>query len=92
MKVFNHFKFLYEFPTRLQLDSKDCGSACLVSLLEHHNVIFPLNDIKNYVQIQKDGSTLLDLKNGIQNIGGGVETHYLSIDQLSSLNEPCIVH
>ena len=60
---------LNRFPVEYQMDSQDCGPACLRIIAKHFGKIYSLQSLRDKCGITKEGVSLLDLSTGAESIG-----------------------
>jgi ATP-binding cassette subfamily B protein len=81
------------FPFEHQLDSRDCGPACLKIIARHFGKYYSLQHLRDLCGISRDGVSFLDLSYGAEKIG----LHTLAIkaginDLQTKVPMPCIIH
>ena len=84
---------LNRFPFEYQLDTMDCGPACLKIILKHFGKYYSLQILRDLCGITKEGVSLLDLSYGAEKTG----LHTLAIkssivDLQKKVPMPCIIH
>lgn len=57
------------FPTEYQMDSQDCGPACLKMIAKHFGRFYSLQMLRDKCGISNNGVSLLDLSHGSESIG-----------------------
>ena len=57
------------FPIEYQMDSQDCGPACLKIIAKYFGKYYSLQYLRDKCGIMKDGVSLLDISTGAENIG-----------------------
>lgn len=57
------------FPVEYQMDSQDCGPACLKMVARHFGKFFSLQYLRDRCGITKEGVSLHDLATGAESIG-----------------------
>ncbi|MGC3946345.1 MAG: peptidase domain-containing ABC transporter [Chryseolinea sp.] len=75
-----------------QLNSMDCGPACLQMICAFHHVDVSLEDIKTATQVGIHGTSLLGLADAGESFGFNAVSARLSIPELLEMPLPCIVH
>ncbi len=85
--------FFKSFPHEFQMDTKDCGPACLKIIAKYFGKYYSLQFLRDLCGITREGVSFLDLSYGAEKIG----LHTLAIKaELQTLHEkvplPCIVH
>lgn len=81
------------FPFEYQLDSRDCGPACLKIITRHFGKYYSLQHLRDLCGITREGVSFLDLSYGAEKIG----LHSLAIKtDIQNLHLkvplPCIIH
>lgn len=65
----------HSFPIDYQMDSQDCGPACLKMIAKHYGKYYSLQLLRDKCGITKEGVTLTNLSTGAESIG----LHTLSV-------------
>lgn len=60
---------LHRFPVDYQLDSQDCGPACLKIIAKHFGRFYSLQYLRDRCGITNQGVSLLDLSTGAESVG-----------------------
>lgn len=60
---------LKRFPVEYQMDSQDCGPACLKIIAKHFGRFYSLQYLRDRCGITNQGVSLLDLSTGAESIG-----------------------
>ena len=60
---------LNRFPVEYQMDSQDCGPACLKIIAKHFGKFYSLQSLRDKCGITKEGVSLLDLSTGAESLG-----------------------
>ena len=82
-----------QFPFYKQLDSSDCGAACLRMIAKYHGKHFTSETIRAKTYISSEGTSFLGLKQAAESLG--METFALKLDRntlFKLITSPCIVH
>lgn len=84
---------LRSFPNERQLDTMDCGAACLKMIAKHFGKHYSLQFFRDQCGTNRAGASMLELSYAAENVG----LHTLSVictmeELLSSVTFPCIVH
>jgi len=81
------------FPFTLQLDSMDCGPACLHMIAKHYGRNFSLQSLREWCYANRNGVTMLGIADAAEQIGFRTMGLRTTFDKLSSNAVlPCIVH
>lgn len=70
------------FPIDRQMDSQDCGPACLKMIAKYFGRFYSLQYLRDKCSIGKNGVSMLDLSNGAESIGLRTLAVKITIDQL----------
>lgn len=81
------------FPFYKQLDSRDCGPACLRMVAKYYGKNFSLQNLREKIHISRQGTSLLGIADAAESIGLKSTGLKISFKQLSKEAPlPCIVH
>lgn len=76
-----------------QLDSMDCGPACLKMILSYYGADYSLAFLRKHTYAGKDGTSLLNISKLAQNVGFKTTGGLFTQDQLiKNTILPCIIH
>ena len=77
-----------------QNSKKDCGVACLVSIMKYYGVDPPYEEVAYYLRLNKDGTNAYNIINGSKNYGfDGYGIHYTYEEIISGkIKLPIICH
>lgn len=81
------------FPFYKQLDSSDCGAACLRMIAKYHGKHFTSETIRAKTFVSREGTSFLGLKQAAESLG--MEAYALKLDRealCKLIKNPCIVH
>lgn len=59
---------MFKFPHEYQLDSKDCGPACIKIVAKYNGVFYSLQYLRDLCGITREGISLFDLSTGCEQI------------------------
>lgn len=82
-----------KFPFYKQPDEKDCGPTCLKIISKHYGKTIPLQQIRNFSETTREGSSLLGLSEAAENLGFrslGVQIDFNTL--VDDVPLPCILH
>ncbi|AMP97396.1 Mtultidrug ABC transporter permease/ATPase [Pedobacter cryoconitis] len=82
----NKFKFFH------QLESIDCGPACLAMVASYHKKHFTLKELKKLCSITRMGVSVQDIITGAQKIGFEAEALKITIEDLEKIPLPSILY
>ena len=74
-----------------QLESVDCGPACLRMVLAHHGKDYSLNELKDLCHVTRVGITLHDIISAAKNTGFDTSAARATIEQIEELPLPAIL-
>lgn len=81
------------FPFYKQPDAKDCGPTCLRIIAKYYGKVIELQQIRNFSETTREGSSLLGLSDAGEALGFrtlGVKVNFEMLQKEMPL--PCIVH
>ncbi|MFN6527995.1 peptidase domain-containing ABC transporter [Nostoc sp. ChiSLP03a] len=79
----------------LQHSEEDCGAACLATIAQHYGRTFGINKMRELVGTGKQGTTLLSLRRGAENLGFNTRPVRATpelIERLDRISLPAIIH
>jgi HlyB family type I secretion system ABC transporter len=79
-------------PHVYQLDEMDCGAACLAMVTRYFGKTVSLPTIRELVHTSTDGTSLLGIARGAEELGLSVRTVRASKSKLDHLPLPAVVH
>lgn len=81
------------FPFHKQLDTMDCGPACLQMISEYHGKYYSLNTLRERAYLSRNGVSLRGISNAAKAIGYQTKSVQMNWEQLSTNSKlPCIIH
>lgn len=80
------------FPFRSQMESSDCGPACIQMVAAYFGKKLSLSALKEYCNVTRLGVSLKDVLDGCKRIGLRAVPLRLAIDQLNEMPLPAILH
>ncbi|MDI3318486.1 peptidase domain-containing ABC transporter [Pinibacter soli] len=83
---------MFHFPHEYQLDSKDCGPACVKIISKFYGQFYSLPYLRDLCNIGTEGVSLLDICNACEIIGLKTKCIQLSFDDFKVMPLPSIVH
>jgi ATP-binding cassette, subfamily B, bacterial len=87
MKLFPHNKFRFYH----QLESSDCGPACLAMVASSHGLNYSVKEIKKFCAITRMGVSVQDILKGGTEMGFKSTALKLTLPQLEEIPLPCIL-
>lgn len=81
-----------------QHDNRDCGAACLATVLGHYKSFIPLNKIREFMHVDKNGASMFAMKKAAERFGMEAEAFEGSVEELrravigKELKLPIIAH
>lgn len=81
-----------KFPHYLQPDAMDCGPTCLRIVAKHFGRHFNLETLRELTWKTREGVSLLTISDAAEKIGFRTQGARLSIDKLSEIPLPAIIH
>lgn len=83
---------LKPFPFYKQPDQMDCGPTCLRMIAKHYGKNFSLQKLREIAGINREGVSLLGISDAAEKIGFRSLGCRISIEQLTELELPAILH
>lgn len=80
------------FPFRSQMESSDCGPACIQMVAAYFGKKLSLSALKEYCNVTRLGVSLKDVLDGCKRIGLRAVPLQLTIDQLNEMPLPAILY
>ncbi len=80
------------FPHEFQLDTKDCGPACIKIIAKFFHKFYSLVFIRNLCGISKAGISILDMSEAFEQIGFRTACVKIGWEDFKNFPLPCIVH
>ncbi|NQV03725.1 MAG: peptidase domain-containing ABC transporter [Bacteroidia bacterium] len=82
-----------KFPYSRQLDTMDCGPACLQMVARFHGKSYSLSTLRDLCHITRDGVTMLGINDAAEEIGFRTLGVKISFEELlTEAPLPCILH
>ncbi len=81
-----------KFPHYTQADAKDCGATCLKIIAKHYGRTLNIQTLRELSETTREGSNLLTLSEGAEQIGFRTLGVKLSFQKLLEAPLPCILH
>lgn len=82
-----------KFPFYAQMDSMDCGPACVKMIAEYYGKQFSLNTLRKQCFLSKDGVSLLGISDTAEQIGFKTLGGKFTFENLTEASPfPCILH
>jgi ABC-type bacteriocin/lantibiotic exporter with double-glycine peptidase domain/CRP-like cAMP-binding protein len=85
-------KRIRRFPQVLQVDEMDCGAASLATICRYFGRKVSISRIREAVHTAIDGTSLLGIGRGAEELGLAVRTAKVSYSRLDEMPLPAIVH
>lgn len=84
---------MLQFPNYIQLDSMDCGPACLRMIAKFYGRNYSLQFLRERSYITREGVSMLGISDAAESIGFRTQGVSISLEQLrSDVLLPCILH
>ena len=75
-----------------QKDAMQCGTACLAMMCRHYGYDIGIDEIERLCPSSRDGGSLLAISETATGLGLENATAKMSVDRLSEMPLPCILH
>ena len=80
------------FPHEFQLDSKDCGPACIKIVTKYYGAYYTLQHLRDLCSITREGISFLDMSEVFEQLGFRTICIKLDYEELNKIPKPCIVY
>lgn len=81
-----------KFPIVYQKDCMQCGIACLAAISEYYGIKYSLNFLERFCFVTTEGVSLKGLEDAAQILGFKTHAGKLTLQSLTHLPLPCILH
>ena len=75
-----------------QLDSIDCGPACIRMIAAYYGKKYSLNYLRNLSFLSSEGVSIAGIRDGLEAIGMTVNSFKLPLERLCEFKLPVILH
>lgn len=86
---------MQKYPIVLQHSEEDCGAACLATITKYYKRTFTISRIREAVGTGQQGTTILGLRRGAEELGFNASAGRVSQKILEKMNQfplPAIIH
>jgi len=83
---------LKNFPTYKQIDSKDCGPACIKIIVKYFGGNISIQALRQLCETNRSGSSLLNISNAAEKIGIRTLAVKIALNDIIEASLPCILH
>ena len=80
------------FPHEFQLDTKDCGPACIKIISKYYGQYYTLQYLRDLCHISRSGVSLLDLAEAFESISIKTLSAKITWEDFQKFPLPCVVH
>lgn len=84
--------FSRRVPYVPQMESTECGAACLAMVLAYYGSNVPLSELREACGVSRDGASALAVRNAARAYGLDVQALRIEVDDLASVAGPAIMH
>lgn len=81
-----------KFPIYYQLESIDCGPACIQMIAAYYKKKYALNQLKEYCHVTRLGVSLQDIVSGCEKIGLHAVPVQITVDEIQRMPLPSILY
>ena len=75
-----------------QLDSEQCGAACLAMICNHYGLRMSLSQIERHCHITAEGASMKAISDGAEDLGFITQGARINVDRLPDLPMPVVLH
>lgn len=79
-------------PLRIQMESTECGAACLNIILAYYGRYVPMENLRIACGVSRDGSSAYGIVKAAELFGLDCEGYSYTIEELNKISLPVIVH
>lgn len=79
-----------KFPFYPQMDSMDCGPACLQMTLQHYGRYYPLPWLRSISYLSREGVSLLGISKAAEKVG--LRTMAVKVPFVGGVDDPCLLN
>ena len=79
------------FTFHTQLESVDCGPACLQMVLSHYGKAYTLNELKERCHVSRVGITMHDIVGAAKGLGFATSVVKVNLEQIQSIPLPAVL-
>ncbi|WP_273248187.1 cysteine peptidase family C39 domain-containing protein, partial [Limnospira indica] len=86
---------MQKYPIVLQHSEEDCGAACLATITKYYKRTFTMSRIREAVGTGQQGTTILGLRRGAEELGFNASAGRASqkiLEQMNKFPLPAIIH
>lgn len=83
---------MLNFPHEYQLDTKDCGPACIKIIAKYYGRFYSLPYLRDLCGISREGVSFLDISDACEEISLRTKCVKIDFATLQILPLPCIIH
>lgn len=81
-----------KLPFYNQQDAMDCGPTCIRMIAKYYGKSIGINKLRTQSQYSKDGVSILGIAKAAESIGFKTMGVQLTLEQLKTIDAPCILH
>lgn len=86
------FRFRNAVPFMPQMESVECGAACLGMVMGYHGHHAPLVELRQACEVSRDGVNALSILRAARARGFGAEAYSTEVEELAQVPLPAIIH
>ncbi|NUU66743.1 peptidase domain-containing ABC transporter [Enterobacteriaceae bacterium BIT-l23] len=87
-----NFGLTRKVPQILQIESSECGLACLAMICGYHGLDVDMLNLRHHFSVSSQGTTLKGLIRTASAIGLKSRSLSLDLDEVNKLKLPCVLH
>ncbi|EKZ6372269.1 peptidase domain-containing ABC transporter [Klebsiella aerogenes] len=87
-----NFGLTRKVPQILQIESSECGLACLAMICGYHGLDVDMLNLRHHFSVSSQGTTLKGLIRTATAIGLKSRSLSLDLDEVNKLKLPCVLH
>ncbi len=87
-----NFSFTRKVPQILQVESSECGLACLAMVCSYHGLDIDMLNLRHQFAVSTHGATLKTVTQTASAVGLKNRSLSLDLDEVKELKLPCVLH
>lgn len=92
MRLLNWLFRRKQTPLYIQMESAECGAACLKIIMAYYGKYVPIEDLRTACGVSRDGCTAYGVATACDSYGLDCDGYSLTLDELKEQPLPCVVY
>lgn len=91
-KLIKHTRTWNNTPTVFQMETTECGAACLGMILGYYKCFVGLEELRDRCGVSRDGCSAESIIKASESYGLDAQAYAYSLEELLIYDKPCILH